>query len=78
MNGFSPLPASSRQLAEMVCNRSGASAVVILCWLQKSRTWHCAASHRFSDSSFSSRSALRSAFPARRMRALCISTPHPR
>jgi hypothetical protein len=37
--------------------------MVILCWLQKSRTWHCAASHRFSDCSFSSLSALRSAFP---------------
>jgi hypothetical protein len=63
MNGSSPLPASSRQFAEMVCNRSGASAMVILCWLQKSRTWHCAASQRLSESSFSSRSVSRNAFP---------------
>jgi hypothetical protein len=58
------LSVTRRQLADIARNRvGGASAMVILCCLQKSRTWRCTACQRFTDSSFSSRSTPRSAFP---------------
>jgi hypothetical protein len=74
MNGSSPFTASVRQLAESAGQRPGMSNMAILCRLQKSRTWRCAACERRSDSCLSSRSTLCRAAP--RANEAC-GTPRP-